>query len=126
MALMMQAQGLAAVRTAKDGGYRFRTIKPKGYKAGSLLRTPHIHVHLMQGSATRLVTQMYFPGEKLNKSDFLFAELNSPAQRNAATARVINVGTLTQYQYNITNITSWFRKSSIAPAHAWHYPGLPR
>jgi len=94
-------QGFAAVRTAKDGGYRFRTIKPKSYKAGTLLRTPHIHVHLMEGSTTRLVTQMYFPDEQLNKNDFLFAELTNPAERNAATARVINTGTPIQYQYDI-------------------------
>jgi len=94
-------QGFAAVRTAKDGAYRFRTIKPKSYKAGSLLRTPHIHVHLMEGTTTRLVTQMYFPDEPLNKSDFLFAELSNPAGRTAATARITNTGTPTQYQYDI-------------------------
>jgi len=94
-------QGYAVVQTSKDGAYRFRTIKPKSYQAGSILRTPHIHFHIIQDSASRLVTQMYFPNETLNQNDVLFGGLESAADRAAATARIINAGSPVQYQYDI-------------------------
>ncbi len=94
-------QGYAVVRTANDGGYRFRTIKPKSYKAGPILRTPHIHFHIAEGASSRLITQMYFPNEDLNQSDMLFSSIANDAGRAAVTAQAINTGSLVQYKFDI-------------------------
>lgn len=94
-------QGSAEVRTARDGSYRFITVKPKSYRAGTILRTPHIHFHVIDGSTSRLVTQMYFPQEKLNQSDLLFGRFASATQKDAVTARLLKAGTPAQYLYDI-------------------------
>ena len=79
-------QGFGAVRTGRDGVYRFRTIRPRFYGAGAGIRTPHIHFRL-HGGGRELVTQMYFPGEPMNAKDFLYRGLQSDSARNAVTAR---------------------------------------
>lgn len=94
-------QGFAMVRTSQDGDYRFRTIKPKSYNTGSIKRTPHIHFRITEGSSVRLITQMYFPNEQLNKTDALFGRLSGAIGRSAATARLIKAGPPLQYQYDI-------------------------
>jgi protocatechuate 3,4-dioxygenase beta subunit len=63
-------QGFARLSTDRDGQFKFRSIKPKDYDTPIGRRTPHIHFSI-DGRAERLVTQMYFPGEPLNESDFL-------------------------------------------------------
>lgn len=68
-------QGFARLVTDAEGRYALKTIKPGAY--GS--RTPHLHV-AVQAARTRLVTQMYFEGERLNASDGLL-------QRGPAAAR---------------------------------------
>ncbi len=64
--------GFASVTTDGQGRYRFKTIKPGAYPAGNAMRPPHIHFGISSGQ-TRLVTQMYFPGEPLNDKDFVIA-----------------------------------------------------
>ena len=62
-------QGYASLQTDGDGRYTFRTIKPGAYPAGEdEMRAPHIHLDIT-GTRTRLVTQLYFPGEQLNATD---------------------------------------------------------
>jgi protocatechuate 3,4-dioxygenase, beta subunit len=61
-------QGYAQLTTDADGRYRFKTIKPAGYPAGSVLRPAHIHFDVA-GKVNRLVTQMYFPGDPRNEDD---------------------------------------------------------
>src|SRR3546814_3296065 len=55
--------------TDGDGVYRFLTVKPGAYPWGNhtnAWRPNHIHFSLFGPSiATRLVTQMYFPGDPL-------------------------------------------------------------
>jgi len=64
-------QGFARLMSDRDGQFRFRTVKPAAYAIpGGRVRTPHIHFDIMT-RAERLTTQMYFPGEPLNDSDFL-------------------------------------------------------
>lgn len=63
-------QGFARLATDADGEFKFRSIKPKDYDTPIGRRTPHIHFSI-DGHRERLVTQMYFPGEPLNDSDFL-------------------------------------------------------
>ena len=65
--------------TQSDGQFRFVTIKPAPYPASNgSMRAPHIHFDV-QAAEYRLVTQMYFPGEPLNETDFL---RSSMAQRS--------------------------------------------
>ena len=55
--------------TDDEGRYRFITIKPGAYPWGNhpnAWRPAHIHFSLFGTAfATRLVTQMYFPGDPL-------------------------------------------------------------
>jgi protocatechuate 3,4-dioxygenase beta subunit len=63
--------GVALLRSSADGRYSVRTIKPGSYPdpTGGR-RAPHIHFDVT-ASEYRLATQMYFPGEPLNDTDFL-------------------------------------------------------
>ncbi len=69
---------LGAGRTLTDdnGIYRFITIKPGAYPWGNhpnAWRPQHIHFSLFGGHlASRLVTQMYFPGDPLLAHDPIF------------------------------------------------------
>ncbi|HEX6609361.1 MAG TPA: protocatechuate 3,4-dioxygenase subunit beta, partial [Hyphomicrobiaceae bacterium] len=62
--------------TDGEGRYRFYTIKPGAYPWGNHAngwRPAHIHFSLFGPSiATRLVTQMYFPGDPLIPLDPIF------------------------------------------------------
>ena len=68
--------GRGRVLTDGEGRYRFVTIKPGAYPVGGLdnvWRAPHIHVSLFGRSfLSRLVTQMYFPGDPLVVFDTIF------------------------------------------------------
>jgi protocatechuate 3,4-dioxygenase beta subunit len=65
--------GRGRVLTDDQGRYRFVTIKPGAYPVGGLdnvWRPPHIHFSLFGPSLlSRLVTQMYFPGDPLLERD---------------------------------------------------------
>jgi len=69
-------RGTGRVFTDEDGGYRFITIKPGAYPWGNhenAWRPNHIHFSLFgPGYATRLVTQMYFPGDPLLALDPIY------------------------------------------------------
>jgi protocatechuate 3,4-dioxygenase beta subunit len=70
--------GSAEIISGPGGEYRFRTVKPGAYPAGSdRIRPPHIHFEI-QGKFDRLITQMYFPGEALNARDPLLLSANAP------------------------------------------------
>ena len=59
--------------TDEDGRYKFYTIKPGSYPWGNhpnAWRPAHIHFSLFgQQYSSRLITQMYFPGDPLMKYD---------------------------------------------------------
>ncbi len=84
-------QGFGVQTTDAKGEYRFKTIKPAAYPLGPMnpdaIRTPHIHFDIA-GANTRLVTQMYFPGEAENDGDIIFGRL-SAEERVAATAKIL-------------------------------------
>ena len=67
--------------TDANGAYQFYTIKPAAYpwpNHANAWRPGHIHFSLFGASiATRLVTQMYFPGDPLLDLDPIY--LSSPA-----------------------------------------------
>jgi protocatechuate 3,4-dioxygenase beta subunit len=74
-------QGYGRFKTAADGAYRFRTIKPVSYPG----RAPHIHVAVRVPGKRRLVTQIYVKGAPENQLDWL---LNGVAD-DAARERLI-------------------------------------
>jgi protocatechuate 3,4-dioxygenase beta subunit len=84
-------QGFGIQTTDAEGQYRFKTIKPAAYAIGPMnpdvVRPPHIHFDVY-GANTRLVTQMYFPGEPENDGDIIFKRLDA-TERAAATATVL-------------------------------------
>lgn len=65
--------GVGRCRTDESGIYRFTTIRPGAYpwrNHPNAWRPAHIHFSLFGPSyATRLVTQMYFPGDPLHALD---------------------------------------------------------
>ena len=76
--------GCGSMLTDGEGRYRFITIRPGCYpwrNHYNAWRPAHIHFSLFGPAfATRLVTQMYFPGDPLLASDPIF---NSTADENA-------------------------------------------
>jgi protocatechuate 3,4-dioxygenase beta subunit len=83
-------QGYARLTTDDDGRYRFKTIKPGAYPMNPVnpnaVRPPHIHFDIAN-KRDHLVTQMYFPGEKLNAGDGIFNGMG--AGKEAAIARAM-------------------------------------
>jgi protocatechuate 3,4-dioxygenase beta subunit len=77
-------QGYGTLRTAGDGAFRIKTIKPPPYSG----RTPHIHFIVASGNA-RLTTQMFFEGEAGNERDGLYRYL-SVDDRRASTGRYVD------------------------------------
>lgn len=77
--------GAGQVVTDGDGCYSFVTIEPGAYPWGNhynAWRPKHIHFSLFgQAWATRLVTQMYFPGDPLLPFDPIFMGIADPVAR---------------------------------------------
>lgn len=69
-------QGFGKVTLGKDGGYRFRTLKPAPYSG----RTPHIHVKVKLDGQELLTTQFYVQGDPGNARDFLWRRLGEEGQ----------------------------------------------
>ncbi|MFC6978643.1 protocatechuate 3,4-dioxygenase subunit beta [Microbulbifer taiwanensis] len=76
--------GAGRAVTDADGRYRFYTIKPGAYPWGNhhnAWRPNHIHFSLFGPSiATRLVTQMYFPGDPLLELDPIYQGVPTAAR----------------------------------------------
>ncbi len=68
--------------TDDEGRYRFVTIKPGAYpwkNHENAWRPAHIHFSLFGPAfATRLITQMYFPGDPLFSQDPIFQSVRDP------------------------------------------------
>lgn len=80
----------AALKTAKDGKYSFRTITPVPYPAGPKLTRPaHIHMRISGTGEQDLVTQIYFKGDKHIPEDPSSAD---PKSLN----RILNISTNAQ------------------------------
>jgi protocatechuate 3,4-dioxygenase beta subunit len=76
--------GVASFGVMADGSYRLRTVKPGAYpEPTGTMRTPHIHFDVINADY-RLVSQMYFPGEKLNRNDILLSTLSARHRDPAA------------------------------------------
>ena len=78
--------GAGRALTDKDGNYRFVTIKPGEYpwrNHYNAWRPAHIHFSLFGPAfATRVVTQMYFPGDPLLPLDPMFNCVPDEKARN--------------------------------------------
>lgn len=85
--------GNGRTRTDGEGRYAFFTIKPGAYPvpdSGRWWRPPHIHFSVLgPSSLSRLVTQMYFPGEWLNAHDRLIHSVADPAARARLVCREV-------------------------------------
>ncbi len=71
--------------TDAEGRYRFVTVKPGAYpwrNHENAWRPAHIHLSLFgRAFASRLVTQMYFPGDPLFDLDPIFQSVRDPKAR---------------------------------------------
>ncbi len=77
--------GAGRCLTDNEGRYRFVTVKPGAYpwkNHDNAWRPAHIHFSLFGPAfATRLVTQMYFPGDPLFDYDPIFQSVRDPKAR---------------------------------------------
>jgi protocatechuate 3,4-dioxygenase, beta subunit len=82
--------GAGHVVTGQGGDYRFLTIKPGAYpwrNTPNAWRPAHLHFSVFgPGFATRLVTQMYFPGDPLLAYDPIFQSTADDASRGRLVA----------------------------------------
>jgi len=78
--------------TDGNGYYCFKTIKPGPYPWGNhhnAWRPSHIHFSLFgAGILSRLVTQMYFPGDPLQPLDPIFNSIPNEAARQRLVSRL--------------------------------------
>lgn len=83
--------GAGRALTDADGRYRFITIKPGAYPWGNhhnAWRPAHIHFSLFGHSfLSRVITQMYFPGDPLFKYDPIFQSVTNEAARDRLVSR---------------------------------------
>jgi protocatechuate 3,4-dioxygenase beta subunit len=82
--------GIGRVMTDREGTYRFLTVKPGAYPWGNhhnAWRPQHIHFSLFGPCfATRLITQMYFPGDPLLEFDPIFNSVPDADARRSLVA----------------------------------------
>ncbi len=85
--------GAARVLADDSGRIEIRTIKPGAYPVpdtGKWWRPPHIHFSVWgRVWLSRLVTQMYFPGEPLNAQDRIFNAVPDHDARERLIARAL-------------------------------------
>jgi protocatechuate 3,4-dioxygenase, beta subunit len=83
--------GAGRALTDANGCYRFVTIKPGAYpwhNHENAWRPAHIHFSLFGPAfATRLITQMYFPGDPLFRFDPIFQSIRDEDARERLIAR---------------------------------------
>jgi protocatechuate 3,4-dioxygenase, beta subunit len=83
--------GAARLLTDETGAFMLRTVKPGAYPVPTRdgwWRPPHIHFSLFgKVWLSRLVTQMYFPGEPLNAQDRILNAVPDAAARESLVAR---------------------------------------
>ena len=83
--------GAGRVVTDAEGRYRFTTVKPGAYpwrNHPNAWRPAHIHFSLFGPSfLTRLVTQMYFPGDPLSANAPIYTTSPQPRPRDRLVSR---------------------------------------
>jgi protocatechuate 3,4-dioxygenase beta subunit len=85
--------GAARLLTDRDGRIGLRSIKPGAYPvpdSGGWWRPPHIHFSVWgRVWLSRLVTQMFFPGDPLNELDHILNAVRDPQARGRCIARFV-------------------------------------
>jgi len=82
--------GAGRTLTGADGRYEFITVKPGAYpwkNHPNAWRPAHIHFSVFgRAFSSRLVTQMYFPGDPLHDQDPIFQSVRDPHARKRLVA----------------------------------------
>jgi protocatechuate 3,4-dioxygenase beta subunit len=96
----------AARLVAGDGGLiELRTIKPAAYlvpDTDGWWRPPHVHLSVWgRVWLSRLVTQMFFPGEPLNEHDAILNAVRDPQARARCIARLVPTAKALIYEYQL-------------------------
>lgn len=86
--------GAGRVLTDDEGRYEFVTVKPGAYPVPNhptrWWRPPHIHISVFgEGFMSRLVTQMFFPGDPLNDIDLILNAVPDAKGRARMVARQV-------------------------------------
>lgn len=85
--------GAARLVTDEQGLFELRTVKPGAYPVPTRdgwWRPPHVHFSLFgKVWLSRLVTQMYFPGEPLNAQDRILNAVPDVASRERLVAQLV-------------------------------------
>ena len=85
--------GAARLVAGDSGLVELRTIKPGAYPVpdtGGWWRPPHVHLSVWgRVWLSRLVTQMFFPGEPLNEADAILNAIRDPGARERCIARLV-------------------------------------
>jgi protocatechuate 3,4-dioxygenase, beta subunit len=85
--------GAARLAADADGRVELRTIKPGAYPVPDTdgwWRPPHVHFSVWgRVWLSRLVTQMFFPGEPLNDADVILNAIRDPQARGRCIARSV-------------------------------------
>ena len=97
--------GNARMVTGDSGLVEMRTVKPGAYPvpdAGGWWRPPHVHFSVWgRVWLSRLVTQMFFPGEPLNDHDAILNAVRDPAARGRCIARLVPGVNELIYEYQV-------------------------
>jgi protocatechuate 3,4-dioxygenase, beta subunit len=95
--------GAARLVTGDSGLVELRTIKPGAYPvpdSGGWWRPPHIHFSVWgRVWLSRLVTQMFFPGEPLNDADAILNAVRDPQARARCIASLVAEKDTLAYEY---------------------------
>ena len=85
--------GAARMVAGDSGLVELRTIKPGAYPVPDTdgwWRPPHVHFSVWgRVWLSRLVTQMFFPGEPLNEADAILMAIRDPHARERCVARLV-------------------------------------
>ena len=118
--------GCGRVLTDADGHYRFLTVKPGAYawrNHPNAWRPAHIHFSLFGPAlCTRLVTQMYFPGDPLLPFDPMFLSVPDEEARQRLVATLDWDATTPEYALGY-RFDIVLRGRHATPADP---PGVPR
>jgi protocatechuate 3,4-dioxygenase beta subunit len=97
--------GAARMVTGESGLIELRTIKPAAYPVpgtGGWWRPPHVHFSVWgRVWLSRLVTQMFFPGEPLNEHDAILMAVRDPQARANCIAKLVPKEQLLVYEYQL-------------------------
>ena len=93
--------GYARTRT-KDGSFALKTIMPGIATNGDIVRAPNVTLTIFSDGIMRIVTQIFFEGEKENKNDPLLSSLPEDLQPRLIARKVTNNGsTIQEYSIDI-------------------------